>query len=160
MNEIQFIHLEAVLEDYGRRITEEYKAELDAAGKVATSKLRDTVRYYVAHREDSYVLRLALQDYWKWIEYGTRTAVGHNRGKFPPLKPFIEWVQAKHIPLEGKTIERKAAQVAAGVYWHGTRPFYFLTKAMPDEGEVMDRIKKAIAEDLADWVRLTIASRI
>ena len=156
MTEIEFPHLEALLNEYGKQITAEYKAQLDAEGKNATSQLRDTLGYFVTHSGSVYTLRLLLQDYWKWIEYGTRTAVGHARGKFPPLKPFVEWVQAKAIPLQGKTIEQKARQVAAGVYWHGTRPFYFLTKEMPDEGEVMEKVKKAVEEDFEDWIRTII----
>ena len=162
MTEIQYTHLEAVLLDYGHQITEEYRRQLDAEKKNASFALSNTVRPLLKKDGDNYTLALALQHYWKYLEYGTRTAVGHAQGKFPPVAVFEEWIRVKPvIPYRGKdgkipTPHQLAFLIARKIWREGTRPWYFLTQAMPDEGEVMNRLAEAIRLDIEEWIRSLI----
>lgn len=163
MREIVFHNLTRVLEDYGQSIREEYRRQLDAAGTNATNTLRDTLGFWVVERDGVYTLQMALQDYWKYLEYGTRAAVGHQQGKRPPFAPLLRWVQAKPVAPWNDRLRRmptdKAQRAMAYALVHsiwkkGTQPHYFLTKAMPDEGEVMARLAEAIRTDIENWIKV------
>lgn len=160
MAELRYDNLLRVLEEYGEAVAERYRDRVTAAGKNASGKLSDTVHSYIDRQGDMFNLWLSLEDYWQYLERGTRLqGPWRQRGKFPPLKPFVEWVKAKAIPLEGKTIEQKARQVAAGVYWHGTRPYWFLRDTLAEFPDIEEKVAEAIKEDIDNWFRELLAER-
>lgn len=165
MNDIQFTRLEAVLNAYGEDVATRYRQKLDEAGKNATSALRDTLRPYVERDGDIYTVYLALQDYWKYLERGTRMQGPYRQqGKFPPLAPILAWVQAKPvIPYMGSNgkipTQRQLAFLIARKIWRdGTRPFWFLRDSLAEAGDIQERVEAAIHEDIAQWIKDLIDS--
>ena len=133
MAEIQWNHLEQLLLREGQTIADEYRARVRAAGKDASGALSKGVRPVLEMKGGRAVLSLVLQDYWKYLEYGTRKAAGHPQGKFPPVEPFKKWIIAKGIvarpdPKTGRIPkpQQLAYLIARKVFRDGTRPFYFL----------------------------------
>lgn len=160
MNDLRFTRLEGILNDYGMALTERYKARLDAAKKNATGKLRDTIRPIVESQDGVFRLSLIMQEYWRYIEYGTRQKGPYRRqGKFPPLAPILSWVKAKGLrpysgSTKGKWQERIAKAVAWKIYTEGTEPYRILEEAENETPymQAMERCKQAITEDIQDWL--------
>ena len=114
--------------------------------------------------ESGYILYLALQDYWKYLERGTRMqGPFRQRGKFPPVEPFKRWIQAKGIvPYRGKngripTQDQLAYMIARKVWLVGTRPYWFLRDSLAPDSEVEARMREAVQADIEDWINETLA---
>lgn len=155
---LEYRHLEEALSAYGREVAERYKGALDAHGKNATRRLRESVRPVLERTEEAFTLKLALEDYWKYLERGTRLQGPYRQqGKFPPLRPFVQWVQDKGLPLRGKSVEAVARAVAYKVWRDGTRPLWLLRESLGEEPEVRERMQAAVRADLEDWINAEMA---
>lgn len=158
VSEIRWDNLNAVLDTYGQEVVRKYREKLAAAGKSASGELANTLHYYIERKGDVWTLWLALQDYWKYLERGTRLqGPWHKQGKRPPLAPFVSWVQNKGIPLQGKKVEQVAWAVATKVWKNGTRPFWFLRDSIAELPGIEDRVDEAIKQDLEDWMQDILA---
>lgn len=165
MAEIKYTHLEAVLETYGREVADRYKSELDMAKANATYNLKNSVQPLVEVHSDRVTLFLQLQEYWKYLEYGTRKAAGHPEGKRPPFRPFLEWVKDKPVipwseklrtmPLN-KAQEAMAAMIRWKVWKEGTKPLHLLEKALGDQSALLEECREALSLDLEDYARQVI----
>lgn len=76
---LAFWHLQEALEEIGKELVKVYKEKLmqpDANGwnRVASTQLINThtLRYLVIRDDREIWIELHLQDYWKYIEYGTK----------------------------------------------------------------------------------------
>lgn len=165
MAEIQYTHLTAVLEEYGNEVTERYKDELDAAKANATFNLKNTVKPFLEHRQDSIILFLTLQDYWKYLEDGTRAAAGHAKGNKPPFYPLYKWVQDKPVMPWNDKLRRMplnqaqkamAAMLQYSIWEKGTKPLHLLEKALGDQSALLERCSEAISQDIEDYCRQVI----
>lgn len=162
MTEIQYTNLERVLSEYGDYVAKDYKDHLAAAGKTATGKLYNTVRPFLEEKGGVYDLYLAMQDYWKYIEYGTRLQGPYRQKGMPPGAPMrtaiLDWIKAKPvIPYAGKdgrvpTPKQLAFLIARKIYEEGTPPFHFLTDSLTNLGSVMARCEEAVQKDLENWL--------
>ena len=164
MADMKYTHLEAALRAYGQEVADRYKEKLVAEGKNATSSLYQSVRPMLVSSESGYILYLALQDYWKYLERGTRMqGPFRQRGKFPPVEPFKRWIQAKGIvPYRGKngkipTQDQLAYMIARKVWLVGTRPYWFLRDSLAPDSEVEARMREAVQADIEDWINETLA---
>lgn len=166
MAEIQYRHLEAVLNAYGQQVAERYKAELDAAKANASFNLKNTVKPFVEKKEDSMILFLALQDYWKYLEEGTGPKAGHGAYKYPPPfkvihqwvkeKPIIPWSdKLRTIPLN-QAQKAMAAMIRWSIYKHGTKPLHLLEKSLGDQQALLEKCREAIGQDIEDYARQVI----
>ena len=162
MAEIQWNHLEQLLLREGQTIADEYRARVRAAGKDASGALSKGVRPVLEMKGGRAVLSLVLQDYWKYLEYGTRKAAGHPQG-LPPGRPMraaiLKWIQVKPvIPRPNRntgkipTPKQLAFLIARKIFEKGTKPFYFLYQSMPDEDSLNRRISFAVQQDIQDWI--------
>lgn len=163
MAEMRYMHLEEALRAYGQEVADRYRDKLVAEGKNATSSLYNSVRPYLETKEGGYTLYLALQEYWKYLERGTRLqGPFKQQGKFPPLAPFRDWIKAKGIvPYRGKdgripTPAQLAFLIARKVWRDGTRPFWFLRDSLAPEQEVEQRMSAAVRQDIEDWINATL----
>lgn len=149
MAQMRYDNLYAVLEEYGTAVAEKYRDKISAAGKDASGELGRTVHSYIDRNGEVITLWLSLQDYWKYLERGTRLQGPYKQqGRRPPLKPFIDWVRAKSIPLRGKKIEQVAWAVATSVWKHGTKPFWFLRDTLAEFPDIDARVQEAIKRDM------------
>ena len=83
---IDLAELRAVLEDFAEAAAKEYAAQLDRDGRRASGLLEDRIETIVRAGDREYIVALNLQDYWKYVENGTRGRKTGNPGrKFPPI---------------------------------------------------------------------------
>lgn len=87
---LEFKHLQEALAQYGDAIADRYKVNLEASGRRATGDLISSVNTKVTVNEQSFEILLSLEDYWKYVEEGTRP-------HFPPVSKILEWVKVKRI---------------------------------------------------------------
>ena len=158
MAELRYDNLYAVLEGYGREVVAKYRAKLAVAGKNASGELSSTMRSFVERKGDLVAVYVELQDYWKYLERGTRMqGPKAHQGKFPPLKPFVDWVKYKAIPLNGKKPEQVAWAVATKVWRDGTRPFWFLRDSLAEIPDIDRRVEEALRADIRTYIQEMIA---
>ena len=89
-----------VLNKFGELLVKEYKQSLVDNNVNTTKKtLYNSVTYLVENNNNTFEVKIELEDYWKYVEYGRKA------GKFPPFNAIKEWIQIKPIiprPYNGK----------------------------------------------------------
>lgn len=88
-------NLQAVLEEMARDIAQGYKDELIRNGHYTTvgaeaRKLLNSIRTQVQVGERAYEITMTLEDYWKYVEEGTRP-------HWPPPGPIGRWIEMKPV---------------------------------------------------------------
>lgn len=166
MAEIKYTHLEAVLKSYGWEVAEKYKDNLAASGAVATATLYNTIRPELERTEDGFTLSLWVQDYWEYLERGTRKQGPYKqKGDPPPFSAILKWVQIKPIvPWNDKLRKMPLAQaqksmafaIRHSIWENGTKPQWFLRDSMGNQRELDARISEALSLDLEDYAREVI----
>lgn len=96
----------------------------------ASSKLSKSLKSVVKQKGKWIEISISLEDYWKYIEYGTRP-------HFPPIQAIRKWIDVKPIlprPMKGKlpTKDQLAFLIARKISKVGTRPKPFLNKTISD----------------------------
>lgn len=96
----------------------------------ASSKLSQSLKSVVKQKGKWIEISISLEDYWKYIEYGTRP-------HFPPIQAIRKWIDVKPIlprPMKGKlpTRDQLAFLIARKISKVGTRPKPFLNKTISD----------------------------
>lgn len=158
MAELRYDNLYRVLEAYGEEVVDKYREKLVTEGKYASGKLSDTLRSFVEVKGDAVAVYLELEDYWKYLERGTRLQGPYRKqGKRPPLKPFVDWVRYKAIPLRGKKLEQVAWAVAMKVWKEGTKPFWFLRDSLAEIPDIDKRVEEALRADIETYIQEMIA---
>ena len=158
MIEIEWKYLNKVLNELGVEITTTYRRELEQAKKNASHQLSNSFATFVKTEGENMTLYASLPYYWKYLEFGTRSAIGHPKGKFPPVSAIEEWIKVKPVvPFKMKngklpTTRQLAFLIARAIQERGTRPFYFLTKAIPSNNEIQRKINASVTADVEDWI--------
>lgn len=158
MREIEWNNLNQLLVEQGKEIVERYRSFLNAYKKNASNTLYNEFTTFVKQEGNVLTLYGSLPFYWKFLEYGTRTAIGNPPGKFPPINAIMEWVKVKPVtprPMKnGKipSIKQLAFLIARAIQRNGTKPYYFLTRSMPEEDTLQPLIAKAVEADMAEWI--------
>lgn len=96
----------------------------------ASSKLSKSLKSVVKQKGKWIEISISLEDYWKYIEYGTRP-------HFPPIQAIRKWIDVKPVlprPMKGKlpTRDQLAFLIARKISKVGTRPKPFLNKTISD----------------------------
>ena len=153
MNE--FKHTMKALNDFGQKIVENYKAELEACN-YQDGQLYRTLSYSVKmDNNSSWLISISLEEYWKYIEYGRRP------GKMPPLDVIEKWIKVKQIlprPLtlkSGKsvvpTIPQLSFLIARKIGRDGIRPRPFFKQSFESaKREFLHIIEEAVLADIKD----------
>lgn len=123
--EFEYPELERTLNEMGRRMRDFMRAKLEENGTNASNKLSDSITYIIRKDNQDYEVLISLEDYWKWVEKGTKP-------HWAPIAPLREWVLVKPlIPEErgGKlpTVEQLAHAVQWKIAREGTKaqPFFW-----------------------------------
>lgn len=90
MTASDFKHTMKALNDFGQKIVDNYKAELEACN-YQDGQLYRTLSYSVSTGTGGWVISVSLADYWKYVEYGRRP------GKMPPVSAIENWIKVKQI---------------------------------------------------------------
>ena len=78
------------LERYAIDVRNEYQDNLIRHDRIASGDLLNSIEYQVVFNGVEYEVQLKLQEYWKYIEYGTKP-------HFPPMDKILEWILVKPV---------------------------------------------------------------
>lgn len=91
-------YLELVLGEMAEAVKAGYIANLQRHGHSASGNLTSTITTQVEKDGDWYEVSLNLQDYWAYVEDGTRgRQTGLPGRKDPPVAPIYQWIAVKGI---------------------------------------------------------------
>lgn len=127
----EFPNLKKALEDYMNEISRVYKGKLTADGHKATGKLIGSVKANVKIGATEYSGELRLEDYWKYIEYGTKP-------HWPPQKALLQWIKAK--PVLPRAINGITPSEKSLAYLIGRKISQVGTKGGGELGQTVDEI--------------------
>lgn len=140
--------------EYGKAMEQKYKEELENSGRKASGKLISSISSKVSVGDSQYAIDFSLEDYWKYVENGTKP-------HFPPVSKILEWVKIKPIlptpDSSGKvpTPEQLAFLISRKISIYGTDG----TKDLEDTLELTDmewrdRITEALDKDVVEALNL------
>ena len=150
-----FKHTIKALNDFGQKIVDNYRAELEACN-YQDGQLYRTLSYSVKMGNNySWLISISLEEYWKYIEYGRRP------GKIPPVSAIENWIKVKQIlprPItlkSGKsvvpTIPQLSFLIARKIGRDGIRPRPFFKQSFEDaKREFLQKIEEAILADIKE----------
>lgn len=149
---LNFENVRQVLEDYADFIASEYRGNLSRSGRNASGKLSSSVRAYVESGERWYEVRMRLEEYWKYIEYGTRP-------HWPPIEAIRRWVEIKPViprpDSRGRipTPKQLAYLIARKISRVGTQGKPDLATAEEQaNARFMARLKDALEADMGAYI--------
>lgn len=147
MELIRLDNVRSVLEEYAQGVVDQYKQNHIDNGRPASGKLLDSVRYEIVQNGQAWEVQLSLQDYWKYIEYGTKP-------HFPPVNKILEWIKIKPViprPFDnGKipTQEQLAFLISRKISEVGTQGSEDLEEALLDVNyKFKDKLVYALHQD-------------
>lgn len=154
---MDFEELNKVLEEYRVFVEQQYKDNLIRDGRPASGALIDSIRTEVRFDGTTYEVTMYLQDYWKYIEEGTKgRKTGNPSRKFPPVDKILSWVQVKpNLPKPGTLEEQMkyARRIAGKIMWYGTKGKPSLEDAKRTAmDEFGDRIASALGRDITYYI--------
>lgn len=121
----------------GRRLAEKLKEAVNGKGITATGELANSFTY---RPEQGYVT---------FVAYGQVVNDGRRPGRFPPIKPIVEWIKARGISAADKTPEQLAFAIATKIKERGFRPQPFIQPTVTQiEQQFADTFAQAIADDI------------
>lgn len=145
---IKFDNLQSVLAEFGNALCERYKEKLTQDNRIASGKLISSVNSKVVVNNNEFIVELSLEDWWKYIEYGTRPHM-------PPVNKILEWVTVKQIlptPMaNGKlpTEKQLAWMIAKKIERVGTEGTPNLTNSIDEMVSTYEiKIEEALDQDI------------
>lgn len=153
---LAFYHLQEALEEIGKEIRNRYQDFLiqpDEKGynRIASGNLLNSVDFLVLRGNRDIWVELHLEDYWKYLEYGTEP-------HWPPVDKIKEWIKIKPVlprPINGKlpTQEQLAYLIGRKISREGTQAYMYLNKTIDSLNAWISRkIEDAVTQDLEEDV--------
>ena len=120
-----------------------YKQELQ--NNKATGTLANTASYMTKFDGKYLTISLNLQDYWKYVEDGTKP-------HFPPIEDILQWIKVKPVlprKNNGKlpTQKQLAYLISRKISKVGTKAYKPLNKAM-SKFKLQQKVLKALSQEL------------
>lgn len=147
MELINFDNLMETLNEYAMEVRNLYQDKLITHDRIASGKLLNSVEYRVDYNGTEYSVKLILEDYWVYIEEGTKP-------HFPPINKILEWVQIKPViprpDKEGKipTPKQLAFLIARKISEVGTKGSFDLDEAIEEINlKYKDKMVYALRQD-------------
>ena len=155
MTASDFKHTMKALTEFGQKIVDNYKAELEACN-YQDGQLYRTLSYSVKMNNTSWLISISLEEYWRYIEYGRRAGA-----KMPPLDVIEKWINVRQIlprPLtlkSGKsvvpTIPQLSFLIARKIGRDGIRPRPFFKQSFEAaKREFLHIIEEAVLADIKE----------
>lgn len=155
-------HLQSVLDEYARNAKEIYGKNLALGGKRASGDLINSIRAQVITADGGYEVTLTLNEYWKYVEGGTK---GREHPEaiyaqhFPPISAIARWIEVKPIiprPLADGSIpspKQLAYLIARGIAEKGIAPHPALATTIEElNGMYADKLGVALALDCSEYI--------
>ena len=140
--------LNSLMEDFKY----EYMKKLVDTNHYASGNLALNQKHYFVFDNRYYRIYLQLEDYWKYLEYGTKP-------HFPPVDKIAEWIRIKPVlprpNTKGKlpTQKQLAFLIARSISVKGTKPTHTLQQTI-NEFQLSKKVKKlfmdAVKKQLVD----------
>ena len=157
----EFKHTMKALTEFGQKIVDNYKAELEACN-YQDGQLYRTLSYSVKTENSSWLISISLEEYWKYIEAGRRAGA-----KMPPVSAIENWIKVKQIlprPItlkSGKsvvpTIPQLSFLIARKIGRDGIRPRPFFKQSFEDaKREFLSKIADAVQQDIVESIKESI----
>ena len=154
MTASDFRHTMKALTEFGQKIVDNYRAELQDCN-YQDGQLYRTLRYSVKMDNSSWLISISLEKYWRYIEYGRRP------GKMPPLDVIEKWINVKQIIphsmtlKSGKTVIPSVKQlsfmIARKIGRDGIRPRPFFKQSFESaKREFLHIIEEAVITDIKE----------
>ena len=151
----EFKHTIQAIDEFGRLIVDNYKAELEACG-YQDGQLYRTLSYSVKMDNSSWLISISLEEYWKYIEAGRRAGA-----KMPPLDVIEKWINVRQIIphsmtlKSGKTVIPSVKQlsflIARSIGRRGIRPRPFFKQSFEEaKREFLHIIEEAVLADIKE----------
>lgn len=126
MDNLDLTNIQQLLQQFIQAVRE----DLAQQNINASSKLSKSLKSVVKQKGKWIEISISLEDYWKYVEYGTRP-------HFPPIQAIRKWIDVKPVlprPMKGKlpTPDQLAFLIARKISRVGTRPKPFLNKTISD----------------------------
>ena len=127
----------------------------DLGNKVASSKLRDSVKVVPVEKNDKTTLQISMEQYGQWVESGRLP----NKGKVP-ISAIEQWIKDRKLlgrDKKGKFIKRRsfAFAIQTNIKKFGIRPSNFLDKSVDriiNDERIFDLIGEAGFKELLDLI--------
>lgn len=139
------------IKNFASELLERYKTAIKDAGKVASGQLEKTASYRVNISGAYLEVYFNLEDYWKYIENGTRP-------HFPPTDAIEKWIQVKRIIPRtngGKqipTTRQLAYLISREISVKGTKPTKILQNTIDGADDLIEQLIQAIANQLQEEI--------
>lgn len=151
----EFKHTVKALTEFGQKIVDNYKAELEACN-YQDGQLYRTLSYSVKMDNYSWLISISLEEYWKYIEAGRRAGA-----KMPPLDVIEKWINVRRIIphsmtlKSGKTVIPSVKQlsflIARKISRDGIRPRPFFKQSFESaKREFLHKIEEAVITDIKE----------
>ena len=149
---MNFDTIDTALDSLMNEFQNAYASKLKATNHIASGNLANTQQHYFVFDRRYYKIYLRLEDYWKYLENGTKP-------HFPPVEKIAEWIRIKPVlprpNAKGKlpTQKQLAFMIARSISIKGTKPTHTLQQTI-DEFQLRNKVKKlfidAVKKQLVD----------
>lgn len=153
MMDIKWNNLERVLNEFAEYFIQQARDNLQGNQSNASYNLYDSFEKVIEIGEDWFSVKIALADYWQYVEGG------RGPGKFPPRDKIREWIEVKPISAypdeRGRlpSVEQLTFLISRKIATEGTDPQPFFE---PAKEEALNKfelsIELAIDEDISDFI--------
>jgi hypothetical protein len=132
---------------YGNSVEQEIEKRLYNAGKYATGKLYESIRYEVKREKDVFFLKFLMADYGVFVDKGVKPQPQYLKGKGTGKSKFItalkKWCKVKGIP------ENAAFPIRRSIWKNGIKPTNFFTiPTTRRKKQLIEGLKKAMSKDV------------
>ena len=149
----KFSRTEALLNSFSNTLISRYREHIS---EYASGKLYKTIDYSITAQNDSYLVTINLEEYWKFIEKGRRAGA-----KIPPVSAIENWIKIRKIlprPVtlkSGKqrvpTVQQLAYVIARSIARKGIAPRPFMRESIEDTmKDFQSKLSAVIREDVLD----------
>ena len=143
---MNFDTLDAALDSLINEFQYAYASKLQETNHYASGNLAMNQNHHFVFDGRYYRIYLSLEDYWKYLEYGTKP-------HFPPVEKIAEWIRIKPVlprpNAKGKlpTQKQLAFLIARSISIKGTKPTHTLQQTI-DDFQLSKKVKKLFIESI------------
>jgi hypothetical protein len=139
-------------------LLQRYKDEIKNSGHSASGDLEKTARYKLQFSGRYFEVIFQLQDYWKYLENGTRP-------HFPPIDAIERWIQVKRIvprTVTDKvpTTRQLAFLISREISVNGTKPTKLLQKTIDGADDLISLMLDEFANQMQEQINEEIENTV
>ena len=139
-------------------LLQRYKDEIKNSGHSASGDLEKTARYKLQFSGRYFEVIFQLQDYWKYLENGTRP-------HFPPIDAIERWIQVKRIvprTVTNKvpTTRQLAFLISREISVNGTKPTKLLQKTIDGADDLISLMLDEFANQMQEQINEEIENTV